>query len=334
VKAPAELDTLIALLTAPRIEDRLPTARHAAAELVRILKKAPSLANGDRGVRARIGNVMGRLYPAEPAKSRAELGRLIALSRNAEPKPETGPLPSPAPGPADESLLPGTRYRILRELGRGAMGVVYEATHVDLGRVVALKVLPKERCLSTEHELRFRQKPGRARACVTRTSFNCNDFRRRERRAPLLRDGSFSRARRSSATWSASAAWTFREAIRVGVETCGALECAHAAGLVHRDIKPGNVFLTRDGKVKLLDFGLVMSEPEAAPARSRGAEADRHGRVHGAGAGRRRNRRRARGRLRFGAVLYELITGRLPHVAPTNARAHRPQAPRHPRIAL
>jgi serine/threonine protein kinase len=316
VKAPGELDTLIALLTAPRIEDRMATARQAAGELVRILKKAPSLANGERGVRARIGNVMGRLYPAEPAKSRAELGRLIALSRNAEPKPETGPLPSPAPGPADESVLPGTRYRILREIGRGAMGVVYEATHLDLGRVVALKVLSKERCLSTEHELRFRQE-ARASARLRHPNLvQLHDFGvasdgRAFYAMELLEGETLERY------MERERGMDFREAIRVGVETCGALECAHAAGLVHRDIKPGNVFLTRDGRVKLLDFGLVMSEPEAAPRdpealkltgtveymapeQAAGETVDERADLYA-----------------LGAVLYELITGRHPHVAPT-----------------
>jgi serine/threonine protein kinase len=316
VKAPPELDTLIALLTAPRIEDRLSTARQAASELVRILKKAPSLANGDRGVRARIGSVMGRLYPAEPAKSRAELGRLIALARNAEPKPETGPAPSPSPGPADASLLPGTRYRILREIGRGAMGVVYEATHVDLGRVVALKVLPKERCLSPEHELRFRQE-ARASARLRHPNLVAlHDFGVAADGRPyyameLLEGETLERY------MERERGMDFREAIRVGVETCSALECAHAAGLVHRDIKPGNVFLTRDGKVKLLDFGLVLSEPEAAqrhpealkvtgtveymaPEQAAGEVVDDRADLYA-----------------LGATLYELITGRLPHVAPT-----------------
>jgi serine/threonine-protein kinase len=316
VKAPPELDTLVALLTAPRIEDRLPTARQAAAELVRILKKAPSLANGDRGVRARIANVMGRLYPAEPAKSRAELGRLLALSRSAEPKPETLPAPSPSPAPADESLLPGTRYRILRELGRGAMGVVYEATHVDLGRVVALKVLPKERCASTEHEIRFRNE-ARASARLRHPNLvGLHDFGVAGDGRPyyameMLEGETLERY------IERERGMDYREAIRVGLEMCAALECAHEAQLVHRDIKPGNVFLTRDGKVKLLDFGLVQSEPEKA--RSRDAEM-----LKVTGTVEYMAPEQAAGDpvdhradlYAVGAVLYELVTGRLPHVAP------------------
>ncbi|HEX4339431.1 MAG TPA: protein kinase [Polyangiaceae bacterium] len=317
VKAPAELDTLVALLTAPRIEDRMPSARQASAEFVRILKKAPSLANGERGVRARIANVMGRLYPAEPAKSRAELGRLLALSRSAEPKPETLPAPSPAPGPVDESMLPGTRYRILREIGRGAMGVVYEATHVDLGRVVALKVLPKERCASTEHEIRFRNE-ARASARLRHPNLvGLHDFGVAGDGRPfyameMLEGETLERhlERERGMDW--------REAIRVGLEMCAALECAHEASLVHRDIKPGNVFLTRDGKVKLLDFGLVQSntekpvaqDPESlkltgtveymAPEQAAGETVDERADLYA-----------------VGAVLYELVTGRLPHVALT-----------------
>jgi serine/threonine-protein kinase len=315
VKAPAELDTLIALLTAPRIEDRLSSARQAAAELVRILKKAPSLANGDRGVRARIAGVMGRLYPAEPAKSRAELGRLICTSRNTEPKAEIQPAPSPAPAVTDESLFPGTRYRILREIGRGAMGVVFEATHVDLGRVVALKVMPKERCQNPEHELKFRQE-ARASArlrhpnLVALHDFGVANDGRPFYAMEMLEGESLERhlERERGMDW--------REAIRVGVETCGALECAHAAGLIHRDIKPGNVFLTRDGRVKLLDFGIAQSGPDTeksdpemlkvtgtieymAPEQAANETLDDRADLYA-----------------LGAVLYELVTGRLPHVAP------------------
>jgi serine/threonine-protein kinase len=206
---------------------------------------------------------MGRLYPAEPAKSRAELGRLLALSRSTEPKPETLPAPSPPPGPADESLLPGTRYRLLRELGRGAMGVVHEATHVDLGRMVALKVLPKERCASAQHEIRFRNE-ARASArlrhpnLVALHDFGVASDGRPYYAMELLEGETLERY------IERERGMDYREAIRVGLEMCGALECAHEAELVHRDIKPGNVFLTRDGKVKLLDFGLVQSEPEPA----------------------------------------------------------------------
>ncbi|HEX6272716.1 MAG TPA: protein kinase, partial [Polyangiaceae bacterium] len=139
VGAPIELDRVLEKLTAVSIDERLSSAREATAELVKILKRAPSLGDGDRSVRGRIASLMNRLYPAEPARSRAEFQALVRPTR--EKKASPPPLPhSPPPAPS-ENLLPGTRYRVERELGRGAMGVVYEGFHVDLGRKVALKVL-------------------------------------------------------------------------------------------------------------------------------------------------------------------------------------------------
>src|SRR5690606_18520397 len=64
--APKELDHVIAKLTAPAIVERYESARQATSELVEVLKRAPSLANGDRSVRGRISQFMQRLYPAEP----------------------------------------------------------------------------------------------------------------------------------------------------------------------------------------------------------------------------------------------------------------------------
>lgn len=317
VKAPVELDTVIARLTAPRIEDRFATGREAATELVRVLKKAPSLANGERGVRARIATVMERLYPAEPARSRADLGRLLATARSAEPTRQTSaPAPSPLPAGVDQSLFPGTRYRILREVGRGSMGVVYEAHHVDLGRVVALKVLPKERCQSPEMETRFRREARsiarlRHPNLVQLHDFGVSTDGRPYYAMELLEGETLEQylARERGMDW--------REAARIGVETCGALEAAHAAGLVHRDIKPGNVFITRDGKLKLLDFGIVQVSPEEAPA---DPEA-----LHLIGTAEYMAPEQATGEAideradlyALGAVLYELVTGRLPHVAAT-----------------
>jgi serine/threonine-protein kinase len=261
---------------------------------------------------------MERLYPAEPARSRAELVRLTAMSRSVEPKVEpAAPAPSPVPAETDESLFPGTRYRILRELGRGAMGVVFEAHHVDLGRVVALKVLPRERCKSPELETRFRRE-ARAIARLKHPNLvQLHDFGVSTDGQPyyameLLEGETLERYldRERGMDW--------REAARIGIETCNALEAAHEAGLVHRDIKPGNLFLMRDGRVKLLDFGIVQVSPEIenagdsealrlvgtaeymAPEQAAGEAVDARADLYA-----------------LGAVLYELVTGRQPHVAPT-----------------
>jgi serine/threonine protein kinase len=313
--ASPELDQIIERLTAPRIEDRYVSARKAVSDLVRVLQRAPSLADGDRSVRGRIAHLMRTLYPAEPARSRAEFQSLLGASRSVKtvlPLP-----PSPPPPSSDEKLLEGTRYRIERELGRGATGVVFEALHVDLGRRVALKVLHEE-CSGGESRSRFVAE-ARAVARVSHEglvelyefgfSSDGRPFYAMELVAGepldrrLLRKGAF----------------PWREAVAIARETCHAVEAAHAAGLVHRDIKPANVLLQDSGAVKVLDFGvakrenelevsresdagalIVLGTPEyMAPEQARGA-ADARSDVYG-----------------IAAMLYELCTGLLPYQATT-----------------
>jgi serine/threonine protein kinase len=318
VGAPVELDRVIEKLTAVSIDQRLPSAREATAELVKILKRAPSLGDGDRSVRGRIAGLMSRLYPAEPARSRAEFQALVRPTREKKAGPPPLPLSPPPPAPS-VNVLPGTRYRLERELGRGATGVVHEAFHLDLGRKVALKVLhqasPSEAAKSgflaearavsrVSHEALVRLyefgftsegKPFYAMELV--------DGETLERR--LDRRGSFDAS----------------EAVELGIGACRAIEAVHAAGFVHRDVKPGNLMLTADGGVKLLDFGVAKSENEVsskdesdggafvvvgtpeymAPEQARGA-ADARSDVYA-----------------LGAVIYELVTGALPHEAPSIA---------------
>ncbi|MEB2323216.1 MAG: serine/threonine-protein kinase, partial [Sorangiineae bacterium] len=318
VDAPRELDRVIARLTAPRIEDRCASAAEAVQELLRLLKVAPSLANGERGVRTRIAHLMQTLYPAEPARSRAEFARLVAAARcNRQPEVAAPPV-SPAPSPAERpepDLLPGTRYRLTRELGRGGMGVVYEAFHVDLGRTVALKVLPAEHS-GAAHQERLRAEARALSRLRHENLVMLHDF-------GVTADGRpyYAMERLEGETLAERLerehALDWREAARLGIQACRALEAAHAAGLVHRDLKPANLFVTRAGELKLLDFGVARSAddgaerelgdgalafygtPEySAPEQLSGGEPDARSDLYA-----------------LGAVLYQLVTGLLPHQA-------------------
>jgi serine/threonine-protein kinase len=318
VGAPLELDMVLARLTALRIEDRYASARQATADLVRLVQRAPSRSDGDRSVRGRIAHLMHRLYPAEPARSRADFQGLVAEARSAKPAPALLP-PSPPP-PADSArLLPGTRYRIERELGRGAVGIVFEATHEDLGRRVALKVLDRE-FAGGEARGRFVAE-ARAVARIEHEGLvHLHEFGFTSDGRPFyameLVDGEPLDRR-----LAARGTFPWREAVKLAIDTTHAVEAAHLAGLVHRDIKPHNLLLTAEGRVKLLDFGVakpkneleahfpddadalsVIGTPEyMAPEQARGM-ADARSDVYA-----------------LGAVLYELVTGSLPHSGASTA---------------
>ncbi len=318
VGAPSALDEVIARLTASQPEERFKSARIAVGELVDLLKRAPSLANGDRSVRGRIAHLMQRLYPAEPARSRADFARRVAAARRLDAPKETGmPVPSPEPPDAEresnDGMLPGTRYRLGRCLGRGAMGEVFEAHHVDLGRSVAIKLLPQEAVTSAERRQRFRAE-ARAIAKLDHPNLvKLHDF-------GVAADGRFYYAMElldgeSLAERLARAPLDWREATRIAVQASAALVAAHETGVVHRDITPGNLFVTKNGTVKLLDFGVacftgessardhdtrgpaVVGTPEyLAPEQAAGADVDARADVYA-----------------LGAVLYEMLTGQLPH---------------------
>src|SRR5690606_1152410 len=92
-------------------------------------------------------------------RSRAEFARLVAHARHTEPKPQVLPELSPEPDNAQSAhadLLVGTRFRLIKEIGRGGMGVVHEGFHIDLARSVAVKVLPTEHSHNAERVQQFR----------------------------------------------------------------------------------------------------------------------------------------------------------------------------------
>ena len=153
-------------------------------------------------------------------------------------------------------------FRIIREIGRGGMGVVYLAHDQELGRNVALKALPS--ALSASPELRQRlRREARAAANIKHPSiatvhalseidgqlFIVSEFVQGTTLRELIGGGPLEASR----------------AYAVAVKIASALSAAHAAGVIHRDLKPENVIVTPDGEVKVVDFGIAYIEMPPAP---------------------------------------------------------------------
>ena len=270
--APLELDAIIAKLTENEPDDRYPLASLAASDLAQLLSKAPAAEPGQRGVRARIAMLMRRLWAHEPSRSRAEFARLLRESRetlgagaHSGVTPAAGPVSEAIATrmtPSDPAHLAGTPYRLGRRIGDGASGIVYEAEHLELGRKLALKVLGVEHASSPAAFERFRLEARTIASLSHPNLVQLYDFGRsldgRAYLAMELYAGETleARLRRGPLDW--------RCAARVAIETAKALSAAHAAGLVHRDLKPQNLMLVHapedDGAkpiVKLLDFGIA-----------------------------------------------------------------------------
>jgi predicted Ser/Thr protein kinase len=155
------------------------------------------------------------------------------------------------------------RYRVLRVLGRGGMGIVYRAEDEALRRVVALKILPE--ALQKDEERRRRLlREARAAAAVQHpniaTVFDVGEDGGRTFVAMELVEGQSLRQVLKAGPLPAS------EAARLALGMARALAKAHERGVVHRDLKPENVMLDREGEVKILDFGLAKVHAAPAPA--------------------------------------------------------------------
>jgi tRNA A-37 threonylcarbamoyl transferase component Bud32 len=217
------------------------------------------------------------------------------------------------------------RYRTARRIDAGGMGEIWEADDTLLGRRVAIKVLAEELAGDRVALRRFRRE-ARATAKLDHPNvIRVYDFIDGE--APflvleLLEGHTLAdRLRRDGALPPA-------EAARIAAAVADGLEVAHRAGIIHRDIKPGNIMLTAGGGVKVMDFGiaaaweahsttgqqLLATASYTAPERIMGGRASPAGDLYS-----------------LGVVLYEMLTGRPPFVADTAEqllRAHLEVAPR------
>ena len=154
-------------------------------------------------------------------------------------------------------------YEILSPLGSGGMGEVYRARDSKLGRDVAIKVLPERLARDPEALARFEREARAAAALSHPNVLGIHDFGRDGAVAYAvleLLDGTTFRE------WFAAGPLPPRKAAEAMIGVARGLAAAHARGIVHRDIKPENLFRTRDGGVKILDFGLAKQDPQAAGA--------------------------------------------------------------------
>jgi serine/threonine protein kinase len=154
-------------------------------------------------------------------------------------------------------LEPGTRlgpYEIVAPLGAGGMGEVYRAKDTKLGREVALKVLPEGFFENRENVVRF-EREAKSLAAVTHPNIAVlYSFEEVSGRHLLVQELLEGETLREALT---KGPLPLRKALEVGLQVAEGLAAAHAKGIVHRDVKPENVFLTKDGHAKLLDFGLA-----------------------------------------------------------------------------
>ncbi|CAM9427634.1 unnamed protein product, partial [Discosporangium mesarthrocarpum] len=276
----------------------------------------------DSGESARALEVLGSLRDRDPTYPRVA-GKIEALRKkiSAASRRESGAMFTPPAGAT--AFVAEERYEILEEVGRGGMGLVYKARDRRLGRTVALKRMPESlrdhptavQLFLTEAQAAARMNHPNIVTLYDADQENGSFFITME----LLEGLPLNAILKQRGPFGP------RDTARLGLQVCAGLQYAHEAGIVHRDIKTSNLFITRDRALKIMDFGLakileavrldgstvIAGTPfYMAPEQASGNVADGRTDLYA-----------------LGVTLFELSTGRLPFKEGDVAAKHR-EAPR------